>query len=241
MHFSQWKDYFRQNRGHFTHIDLDRPDTLTKKEKRLISSSLRQFQRGEHSEGKNLYAFAAKAGDQDYLDCIRFFIPEEQRHAIVLSAYMKKHGIPLLRHHWVDDVFRGLRRLSGLENTVRVLLIAEIIAKVYYRALRNATSSELLQDICQQILQDEDQHIRFQCDALKQFQQKRNAAGRFFRSFWQFVLMSGTIPIVWIYHHKVLRRGGYSFTRFLKYTLSVYFEADSYISRQQRTQFGLYQ
>jgi hypothetical protein len=241
MEFNQWKEYFQQNRGHFTHIDIDRPDVLTEKEKSVISSSLQQFQRGEHSEGKHLYSFAAKHGDRDYTDCIRLFIPEEQRHAMVLSAYMKKHGIPLLRDHWVDNVFRKLRKLSGIENTVRVLLIAEIIAKIYYRGLHNATSSELLKEICAQILQDEDQHIRFQCDALRQFQQKRSPLAKFFRSGWQFTLMNGTILVVWVYHRKVLSRGGYSFGRFMRDTLSVYFEADQYISRPVKNQFGFEQ
>jgi len=241
MEFNQWKEYFHLNRGHFTHIDIDRPDVLTDEERSAVSSSLQQFQRGEHSEGKHLYSFAAKHGDRDYTDCIRLFIVEEQRHAMVLSAYMKRYRIPLLRDHWVDNVFRKLRKLSGIENTVRVLLVAEIIAKIYYRALYKATSSELLKEMCSQILQDEDQHIRFQCDALKQFQQKKSMVARFFRSGWQFILMNGTILVVWVYHHKVLARGGYSFSRFLRDTLSVYFEAESIISSPVRNQFGFEQ
>ncbi len=237
MLFNQWKQYFLQNRHHFSHIDIDRPDMLTEKDKKLITSSLQQFQRGEHSEGKHLYAFAEKFGDQDYLDCIRLFIPEEQRHAMVLSAYMKKYNIPLLRGHWVDNVFRKLRKLAGIENTVRVLLVAEIIAKVYYQALCRATSSALLQDICIQILQDEDQHIRFQSDALRFFQQRKTLAGRILLSCWQFVLMMGTILVVWWYHRKVLYKGGYSFSRFMKDTMSIYFEADRYIQKRERRQF----
>jgi hypothetical protein len=238
MLFNQWKQYFQQNKSHFTHIDIDRPDVLTEKEKKLISSSLQQFQRGEHSEGKHLFAFAEKFGDADYLECIRLFIPEEQRHAMVLSAYMRKNGIPLLRGHWVDNVFRKLRKLAGIENTVRVLLVAEIIAKVYYRALCRATSSALLQDICIQILQDEDQHIRFQCDALRFFQQRKTLAGKLLVSIWQLALMTGTILIVWWYHRKVLYKGGYSFSGFMKETLSVYFEAEKYVQKQEKRQFG---
>ncbi|MCG2617874.1 hypothetical protein LZZ85_26470 [Terrimonas sp. NA20] len=233
MLFKHWKEYYEQNKTHFAHIDLDRPDELTEEEKLVISSSLQQFQRGEHSEGKHLYAFAQKFGDPDYLDCIRLFIPEEQRHAMVLAAYMKRKGIPLLRGHWVDNVFRWLRKLSGIENTVRVLLVAEIIAKVYYQALFNATSSGLLRDICQQILKDEDQHILFQCDALKQFQRKRSLFGRWFFSGSQMILMTGTTVIVWWHHRKVLYRGGYNFRKFLKRTFTVFTETNTYINHRE--------
>lgn len=241
MLFNQWKQYFRQNRDHFKHIDIDRADVLTEAEKKLIRSSLQQFQRGEHSEGKNLYVFAEKFGDPDYLDCIRLFIQEEQRHAMVLSAYMRKNRIPLLRGHWVDHVFRKLRKLAGIENTVRVLLVAEIIAKVYYRALCRATSSTLLQDICTQILGDEDQHIRFQCDALRVFQQRKSLAGKLLLSVWQLALMTGTILVVWLYHRKVLYKGGYSFSGFMKETLGIYFEAERYVQKQEKTQYGFEQ
>ncbi|MET0463720.1 MAG: ferritin-like domain-containing protein [Chitinophagaceae bacterium] len=236
MIFKRWKEYYEQNRNHFAHIDLDRPDELTAEERAVIASSLQQFQRGEHSEGKHLYAFAQQFGDQDYLDCIRLFIPEEQRHAMVLAAYMKRKGIPLLRGHWVDNVFRWLRQLSGIENTVRVLLVAEIIAKVYYQALFNATSSGLLKDICKQILKDEDQHILFQCDALRQFQRKRSKSGRLFFSLSQAILMTGTAVVVWWHHRKVLYRGGYDFRQFFKRTLAVFTETNTYINQRDNAE-----
>jgi len=238
MLFNQWKRYFQQNKNHFRHIDIERPDVLTQNEKSLISSSLQQFQRGEQSEGQYLFAFAMQVGDEDYLESIRLFIREEQRHAKILGAYMERNSIPLIKRHWVDSVFRGLRRLAGIENTVRVLLIAEIIAKTYYRALCRATSSALLQDICIQILQDQDQHIRFHCDALHFFHQKKSPAGRLLVSFWQLSLMSGAMLVVWLYHHKVLYKAGYSLQRFMRNTLSIYFDAERYIQRREKAQFG---
>src|SRR6476620_3746422 len=94
---------------------------------------------GYNSEGKHLYSFAKRFPDPGYLECIRLFIPEEQMHAKVLAKFMKKHDIPQIKNHWTDSVFRWLRKLAGIENTVRVLLVAEIIAKVYYKGLKQAT------------------------------------------------------------------------------------------------------
>jgi hypothetical protein len=231
MEFNEWKEYFIGNRGHFSTIDFNQPDHLTEVEKSLITSSLQQFQKGESSEGHHLYSFAKGFPDPDYMECIRLFIPEEQTHARVLARFMKKHGIPLIRSHWVDGVFRWLRRLAGIENTVAVLLIAETIAKVYYQALRVATGSSILQQICNQILEDEEQHIRFQCDALRHLHKRRSAAGRVLNWAWQWMLMMGTILVVWQYHKRVLRKGGYYFGRFLLENMLIFSAADRYIRK----------
>lgn len=233
MQFSEWKNYFLQNRSHFSGIDFDEPDQLTPEEKKLITASLQQFQRGEHSEGKHLFAFAKKFPDPAYLECIRLFIPEEQLHARVLKRFMEKHAIPVIRGHWIDGMFRWLRKLAGIENTVRVLLVAETIAKVYYKGLQEATGSPLLKQICQQILADEEQHIRFQCDALRVFHRRKSVAARFFTWFWQWTLMTGTILVVWPYHKKVLRQGGYYFGKFFLENLLVFSEAERSIRQKE--------
>jgi hypothetical protein len=238
MQFNEWKEYFLQNRAHFTDLDFNTEDQLTEEEKRIIFSSIQQFQNGENSEGKHLYSFAKRFPDPKYLECIRLFIPEEQMHAKVLGKFMKKHGIPLIKSHWVDRVFRSLRKLAGIENTVRVLLTAEIIAKVYYKGLRQATGSELLKKICTQILYDEEQHILFQCDALRALHQNKNLFHRFILKSWQRILMLGTIVVVWHYHKEVLRKGGYYFGRFFLENLLIYSEAERLIMKKDMQVIG---
>jgi hypothetical protein len=78
---------------------------------------------------------------------------------MVLGRYMDKENIPKIREHWLVNIFRWLRKRAGLENTLTVLFTAEIISKVYYKALANATQSDILKKICTQILYDEDFHI----------------------------------------------------------------------------------
>jgi hypothetical protein len=229
MDYSYWKTYFESNKSHFADINLNEADDLSTAEKELISSSIQQFQKGESSEGKHLFAYAKTFPDPGYMACIRLFIREEQMHAKVLGNYMDRYSIPQIKNHWVDSVFRELRKLTGIENTITVLLVAEIISKVYYAALQKATGSSLLQQICKQVLKDEDQHIAFQCYTLGFFYNKKSFFGKFLIRTLQFILMNGTIAVVWFYHKRVLRKGGYSFVKFWKAVLQVYFDCEAVI------------
>lgn len=225
MNYQDWKEYFESNQSHFGDIDWNSTDLLTEKEKSVIEASLQQFQKGENSEGKHLFAYAKTFPDAMYLECIRLFIREEQNHAKVLGKYMDIHSIPRIQTHWVDQVFRRLRIMSGLETTISVLLVAEIIAKVYYRVLAKAVASPLLGRICRQILKDEDMHIAFQCFTLHSFYKQKWVIGRWVYRVIHLTLMLGTIIVVWFCHRKVLSKGGFSFGRFFIDTLDVFFEA----------------
>jgi len=116
-----------------------------------------------------------------------------------------------------------------MENTIIVLLTAEIIAKIYYKALMQATSSGLLQSVCKQILSDEDAHIDFQCYTLFRLTENKKNLGRAIGRTWHFILMLGTIVVVWITHRTVLKKGGFYFSRFWLQTLLVFFETDEEI------------
>ena len=164
--FKKWKAYFENNQDHFNDLDPTTNNGLTDNERKVIYKSIRQFQKGENSEGKNLYNYAKAWGNQDYLETIKLFIREEQTHALVLGEFMKANNIPKIKHHWVDGIFRGLRKIGGLENSINVLLTAEVIAAIYYRALKNATRNKLLTNICDQIILDEEMHINFQSRTL---------------------------------------------------------------------------
>jgi len=233
MSFANWKEYFVSNKIHFSDIDWTQEEKLTHREKKIITTSLQQFQKGENSEGKHFFNFARAFPDLLYPECIKLFIAEEQTHALVLGKFMDKHGIQRIRKHWVDGVFRWIRKFSGLENSVIVLVTAEIIAKVYYKALMNCTLSVLLRKICVQILKDEDQHIIFQCYALSYFHKKKNPTRKFFTRRWHLVLMIGTILIVWVYHGKVLRTGGYNFSKFFFETITIFFEAEKIVKNEK--------
>jgi hypothetical protein len=214
MYFQQWKEYFMLNQAHFAHIHFSKTDLFCIQEQKLYTASLQQFQRGEYSEGKHLLRYAKQYGDPCYTEAIQLFIKEEQDHAMILGKFLDKHEIPRIKDHWVDGVFRFMRQLSGIENTIAVLLVAEIISKVYYRALQQATSSEMLQAICEQILKDEEKHLHFQCTTLKLMQSKSSSIAKWLKAAYIKTVLTGTIIVVWKYHRTVLQNGGHSFSSF---------------------------
>ena len=233
MKFSIWYEYFKSNQDHFAQIDWRENASLTFDEKSIITSSIRQFQRGEHSEGKHFLQYAKSMKDQSYIQALQLFIKEEQDHAAVLGKFMDIHGIEKLKKDWLDNTFRWLRKLAGLECTITVLLTAEIISMVYYKALDLSTSSNLLQQICRQIIIDEEMHLRFQSFALRILYQRKSKFSVFLSRIFHKILMIGTIGMVWIYHVKVLKAGSYKFFSFFRSVFNEFNRCKRMIKHEQ--------
>ena len=211
----EWRSYFEQNALSLMEIPWEVGADLTAEERGAISRSLQEFQAGESSEGKHLMQYsrqyAERTGDRDYLAAIRLFIAEEQRHGRDLGRFLALHDIPLVTTTFTDRVFRRLRNLvGGLEVSVAVLVTAEIIAKVYYAVLREATRSAILRLLCEQILRDEVRHVAFQCEQLRKLRSGRRWLGRKLTDVLQRFLFFGTVPVVWLVHRQAIRRGGLS-------------------------------
>lgn len=212
----RWRETFTNNYEGATLLKCDALVTLSNNERKAITKSIQAFQLGENSEGKHLYLrareYAEKTGDFEYVKAIKLFISEEQRHSHYLARFMNLAGIPLTRKTFIDGVFRNLRQLAGLECSIIVLITAEIIAKVYYRALHDATSSEFLKAICNQILRDEKMHVQFQAERLAILRRARKGYLLLATKFIQRFLFAGTMFVVWLKCRQTLRAGGYSFT-----------------------------
>ncbi len=207
--------YFEENARSLLHIPWESGPELTPDETAAIAQSLKEFQAGESSEGKHLYhhaqVYAERTGDSEYVGAIRLFISEEQRHARDLGRFLKINGIELVKTTFTDRVFRRLRNLfGGLEISVAVLITAEIIAKVYYAVLREATQSTVLCRLCDQILSDELRHVQFQAEQLRTLRAGRGWLGTAVTRFLQRFLYFGTVLVVWLFHRKAIRRGGLS-------------------------------
>src|SRR5207253_3975818 len=111
-------------------------------------------------------------------------------------------------------IFRWLRHRAGLETAIIVVLTPELIAMVYYAALREATGSAVLRRICEQILIDEVEHIRFQSERLAILRRGRARWRIACLHGWQRLLFWGTCWVVWWKHGRALRAGGFGFRRF---------------------------
>lgn len=190
----------------------DRP-TLGPVERAALARSIQEFQLGESSEGRHLQRaadrYALTAGDAAYAAAIRLFIREEQRHAAYLARFLTAEGVPLAGRRWADSAFRRLRHVGGLEMAICVLLTAEIVAQVYYAALRRATRSRVLQGICRRVLADEAAHVRFQAERIALLRRDRPAWLIGVALGLHRLLFAAALVVVWVNHRPVLERGGY--------------------------------
>jgi hypothetical protein len=216
----RWREYFRHNALSLLTIPWRDGVAFTDAERDAVAASIQEFQLGESSEGKHFQGlarqYAERTGDHDYVYALRLFIAEENRHARDLGRVLDLAGIPRTAHTWPDAVFRWLRHRAGLELSIAVLVTAEIIAKVYYAALREATGSSVLRRLCDQILADEERHVRFQCERLAILRARRSRVTVWLKGAVQRGFFGGTCWVVWWKHRRALRAGGYGLWTFMR-------------------------
>ena len=135
---------------------------------------------------------------------------------------MQDHRIPLKKADWTDRVFRLVRRLAGLRLYLSVLTCAELIGKVYYRALESATACKRLRVLCRAIVSDELAHIGFETQLLSTLRARRAAPLRALARLSHRIFFATTATVVWMTHRSVLRRAGYSARSFLRSCLAQY-------------------
>ncbi|MET9081859.1 ferritin-like domain-containing protein [Streptomyces sp. NPDC004237] len=154
-----------------------------------VWAGIQRFQVGEDGDGANLVGKADQAGDADYAQAVRLFVAEEQNHARLLTG------------HWSDTVFVRLRRLMGLHMELLVLMIAEVVALRYYRALRDGT--------------DEQRHVPFHCERLHaSLAELPRAVRRPVMILWRLLLLAVCL-VVALDHGPGLRRLGIGRLRFV--------------------------
>jgi hypothetical protein len=171
--------------------------------------SVQRFQVGEDGEGAGLTGKADKAADTAYAAAARLFVAEEQNHARLLGHLLAAGGVSLLGSHWSDTVFVRLRRLFGLRLELLVLMIAEVIALRYYRALRDGAGDPLVTEVAARILADEERHVPFHCARLRQ-----ESLGALPLAGWR-VLLCAVTAFVAVDHGPALRCLGVRRMRFI--------------------------
>src|SRR6185503_5696249 len=137
--------------------------------------------------------------------CIELFIREEQEHARLMANFLQRLGAPLLSHHWTDACFIFLRHLFSLEQELLVLLVPEIIAKRYFRTLRDGSREPMLRAMCTQILHDERGHVAFHIDYLKEALARKPFWRRMALLIgWKLLFQGACAVVIWD-HRAVLR------------------------------------
>ena len=216
-----WLNHFEYHAQH-RHARL--PDfgpvkALSDAERTRIAGSIAIFQLGEQSDGTFLLRaarrHAQKTHTPEIVRLMQLFVAEEQSHAALLGNFMDRHGIARKRSDWTDDVFRSVRRLAGFELHLTVLLTAELIGKVYYRALEAATANRELRALCRALVADELAHIGFESDLLIGMRERKSRISRQWIQHAHRAFLQSAAVIVWLTHRLVLAEAGYTLRTFL--------------------------
>ena len=84
-----WAAYFGRNARRKLLVEFTAENYLTEQERKLIFPSIRMFQAGEASDGKHLMKtverYVKKSRDEAYLEAMKWFIAEENRHSDYLT------------------------------------------------------------------------------------------------------------------------------------------------------------
>src|SRR4051812_2048310 len=123
---SAWLNYFERNRRDRLQIPWHLPLEVDERLRLPLIHSLQRFQIGESGEGTHLRSNAAQTRDFEYAATIDLFIKEEQEHARLMAAILRRLRAPLLQRHWSDGCFMYLRHITGLKEQLLVLLLPEM-------------------------------------------------------------------------------------------------------------------
>ncbi|WP_424568268.1 ferritin-like domain-containing protein [Streptomyces sp. CH-036] len=180
-----------------------------------IRRSVQRFQVGEDGDGAELITKAEAAGDAEYASAVRMFVAEERNHARLLALLLASGGAPVIASHWSDRVFVTLRRALGLRLELLVLMIAEVVALRYYRALRDGAGDALTREVAGRILADEQRHVPFHCHRLRRALRPLPPPVRVLvTSGWRAALAAVAL-VVTVDHGPALRRLGVGRRRFV--------------------------
>jgi hypothetical protein len=205
-----WLAYFERNKRDRLQIPWHLKIEPDEKLRMPLIRSLQRFQIGESGEGRHLRAHAVGTGDAQYAAAIDLFIKEEQEHARLMAAILRRLQAPLLERHWSDGCFMYLRHVAGLKEQLLVLLLPEMIAKRHFRALHDGTDNPVLRSVFAQICHDEEGHLNFHIDTLQNLFAKwpwwRRAG---LRAFWRVLFRASCVVVMWD-HRAVLSAVGVS-------------------------------
>lgn len=223
MNAARWLQHFQTNREKRSEPDWKLPHALGPDTVKVLGRSLAHFQLGESGEGRQLLRGARRVArlerEPDYYEAMQLFIGEEKEHARLLAKLAERYQTPLLHRHWTHSMFRFVRRMSGLEFELKVLVVAELIGSAYYHLLLLRTPDPVLQEACRIFLRDEVHHLAFHQDRLAWH---LNQSLPCWRTFWmlrlQFILAL-SMRAAWMDHGSCLRVVGTSRREFYSLTL----------------------
>jgi hypothetical protein len=194
-----------------------------------ILSSLQAWQLGETSDGAHLIhastLYASKIGDTDYINAVKLFIAEEQKHGRNLGKYLDATSKPRIKADWGDTLFRKIRYFNtNMEIWTLAVITVESAAQIFYQCLKDATGCILLKQICTDILIDEAYHIDFQTERMDIIFHNKSFLSRSFSRICYPIFFFTTSLVVWLAHQKLFNAGGIDFKKYMNKMKFKYFK-----------------
>jgi hypothetical protein len=225
---NEWIQHFRNN-ATINRVDWSLKPTITTEEITAILPSLQAWQLGETSDGAHLIAasslYAEKLGDMDYIEAVKLFIKEEQKHGGNLGRYLDTIAKPRVESNWGDTLFRKIRYFNtNMEIWTLAVITVESAAQVFYQCLKDATHCKLLKQICTDILIDEAYHIDFQVERMEMVFMSKSPLTRFVSRCIYPVFFFSTALVVWYAHNGLFEAGGTGFQKYMHKMKYKYFK-----------------
>jgi hypothetical protein len=221
-----WLNHFEYHAQHPRCVPAGLSDALKDEERRMIARSIAIFQLCEQPEGTSLLRsarrFAEKHEAMPLTRITELFVNEQQRHATLLRIFMEDHAIACRQTALTDFVFCCLRRVGRFETRLQVLIAAEMIANVYYRALESVTGCQRLKVLCRTLVADELAHIGLESQLLLTLRSRRHALVRASARLLHKAFFTCAASAVYLSHRAVLHGAGYNISSFLRVCATQY-------------------
>lgn len=246
MHDSNyWINHFTRNLKK-KRIDWTIEPGISTEEKSKIINSLKAWQLGETSDGKHLLQassqYAEKINDFDYIDAVKLFIKEEQKHGENLGVYLDKIGEKRKTKDWGDTLFRKVRYFNrSMELWTITVLVVESAAQIFYQAIHDATACFLLKSVCRDILIDEAHHIKFQNERMYILFQKKSFYSKAISIGCYGILFFTIIHAIWFDHHKAFKAGGVNKQDYMRKMYYKFFSSMKFIHARPLAEFNPHQ
>jgi hypothetical protein len=240
----KWIGHFESNAGEHR-VNWDLQPSISEKELRPVLPSLQAWQLGETSDGAHLLRAAAlyadNIGDADYVEAVRLFIKEEQKHGSNLGRYLDAIHRPRIQSNWGDTLFRKIRYFNtSMELWTLAVITVESTAQIFYQSLKDASNCTLLKQICSDILIDEAYHIDFQTERMAIIYDAKSEAGKFLvKNIYTFFFFSTSL-VVWLSHKSAFKAGGISAREFFRKMKFKYMKTIQRATSRERKATGLF-
>jgi hypothetical protein len=225
MNSQHWRIYFERSRTRRKAIPWHLGLQVEPHLREPLIHTLQRFNLGESGEGAFLKKWAAQSGDEEFMQSIDLFVREEQNHSHMMGCLLEAMDAPLLDSHWSDNLFMLLRHMGGLKFEIMMFLVAEIIAKRFFRALHDGTNDAILRAVFGQIVREEHAHVAFNCQALRRFCEPLSPFQKQAMQILWRVMFRLTCLLVMYDHRGILRAVGVGSRRFWDETGAI-FERD---------------